>query len=226
MRGESLIAAILARAMQNRSLSATVYPVSNGNVTAREEYRRRIQQRQTVVFGTVSAIMAVLLLLAMLVWSGVIPFPFKRDFSEAPDPNEIITPCLPEGATDPVDLAKINVNIYNSTTRTGLAGEVAGSLEKLDIVVSNTDNWGGESLQEPARIRTGSAGVEAAYTLAQFIPDAVIQFSPDQATETLDVVIGADWDGRLTTKQVAKEYPEGKLENVPECTPLEEAADN
>lgn len=195
-------------------------------MTAREEYRRRTQQRQTVVFGTVSAIMAVLLLIAMLVWAGVMPFPFDRKFSEAPDPNEVITPCLPAGESDPVDLATINVNVYNSTTKTGLAGDVAGSLEKLDIAVSNADNWAGETLNEPARIRTGPTGVVAAYTLAQFVPDSVIQFNPDQTTDTLDVVLGDDWNGRLTTDEVAAEYPEGKLENVPECTPLEDAASN
>ena len=224
MRGESFISPILARSVQNPPVSATVYSVSSGNVTAREEYRRRIQQRQTIVFGTVSAIMAALLLLAMLVWSGVIPFPFDREFTAAPDPNAVVTPCLPEGTTDPVDLAAINVNVYNSTTQPGLAGDVGGSLGKLGVVVSNTDNWSGETLDESARIRTGPTGVAAAYTLSQYISGSVIQFNADQTTDTLDVVVGSGWEKVLSTDEVKQAHPEGKLQNAAECVPLEDAS--
>lgn len=194
-------------------------------MTAREEYRRRIQQRQTIVFGSVSAVMAVLLLLAMLVWTGIMPFPFNRKFTAAPDPDAVITPCLPSGTTEPVDPAKINVNIYNSTTRTGLAGEVGGSFEKLGVSVSNTDNWAGDPIKETARIRTGPTAVAEAYTLAQYIPDSVIQFNADQATDSLDIVLGANWEGRLSEKKVAKANPEGTLKNVSGCVPLDEASD-
>lgn len=61
------------RIMRKALHSATVIGVSEGNMTARAEYRKRTQQRQTVVFGSILATMGVLLLLSMLVWSGIMP---------------------------------------------------------------------------------------------------------------------------------------------------------
>ena len=87
------------------------------------------------MFGSITALMAVLLLLAMLVWTGVLPFPFDRNFTAAPDPNKVVTPCLPADA-EPVDLATISANVYNSTSRSGIAAEAASQLSGVSVVAS------------------------------------------------------------------------------------------
>ncbi len=193
-------------------------------MTVREQYRRRVQQRQTVVFGSITALMAVLLLLAMLVWTGVLPFPFDRNFTAAPDPNKVVTPCLPADA-EPVDLATISANVYNSTSRSGIAAEAASQLSGVGVSVGTTDNWVAQSLQEPARIQAGPSGVVAAYTLAQYIPDSVIQFNADTTNDVLTVILGAEWNGLISPEAVAQENPESTLTSLKGCVPLDDASE-
>lgn len=193
-------------------------------MTAREDYRRRIQQRQTVVFGSITTLMAVLLLVAMLVWTGVLPFPFNREFTTAPDPNRVVIPCLPTDA-EPVELQTISANVYNSTSRSGIAAEAASQLSSIGVSVGTTDNWTSQSLQESARIQTGPSGVTAAYTLAQYIPDSVIQFNADTTNDVLTVILGAEWNGITSPEAVAEANPDGALTSREGCVPLEETTD-
>lgn len=190
-------------------------------MTARDQYRKRIQQRQTVVFGSITALMAILLLVAMLMWTGVLPFPLDRKFSAAPDPNKIVTPCLPADAK-PVELPTISVNVYNSTSRSGIAAEAASQLSGIGVSVGTTDNWVAQSLQESARIQTGPSGIVAAYTLAQYIPGSVIQFHADTTNDVVTVILGAEWNGILSPEAVAEENPDGELTSREGCVPLEE----
>lgn len=211
------------RIMRKALHSATVIGVSEGNMTARAEYRKRTQQRQTVVFGSILATMGVLLLLSMLVWSGIMPVPFERKFSEAPDPNRAITPCLPAEPTPAVDLATITVNVYNSTNRTGIGGEASSAFTNMGISVPNpAANWSSSTLPEPARIITGPTGVVEAYTLAQYIPDSVIAINPDETTDVLTVVLGSAWDGLKAWQTVYLENPERLLTSQEGCVPTEE----
>ncbi len=201
--------------------SATVGYVSN--LSARAEYKRRIQQRQTVIFGSIAAVMSFLLVLAMLTWTGVLPFPFNREFSAKPDPNTVVTPCLPAGAAA-LDLSAISANVYNSTSRTGIAGEAAGKLQSLGVAVASTGNWSGQSLAESARIQTGTQGVTAAYTLAQYIPGAVIQYNPELNGETLNVILGSEWNDFATAESVSAANPQGTLTSAAQCTTLDDSA--
>ena len=211
------------RTMRKVLYSATVIGVSEGNMTARAEYRKRTQQRQTVVFGSILATMSVLLLLSMLVWSGIIPVPFERKFSEAPDPNRAITPCLPADPTTAVDLTTITVNVYNSTNRSGIGGEASSAFTNMGISVPNpAANWSSSTLPEPARIITGPTGVVEAYTLAQYIPDSVISIKPDETTGVLTVVLGSAWDGLKDWQTVYLENPERQLTSAEGCVPTED----
>lgn len=176
------------------------------------------------MFGSITALMAVLLLLAMLVWTGVLPFPFDRNFTAAPDPNKVVTPCLPADA-EPVDLATISANVYNSTSRSGIAAEAASQLSGVGVSVGTTDNWVAQSLQEPARIQAGPSGVVAAYTLAQYIPDSVIQFNADTTNDVLTVILGAEWNGLISPEAVAQENPESTLTSLKGCVPLDDASE-
>ena len=202
---------------------ATVIGVSEGNMTARAEYRKRTQQRQTVVFGSILATMGVLLVLSMLVWSGIIPVPFERKFSETPDPNRAITPCLPAEPTQAVDLATITLNVYNSTNRTGIGSEASGAFTNMGISVPNpASNWSSSTMSEPARIITGPTGVVAAYSLAQYIPDSVISINPDETTDVLNVVLGSAWNGVKDWQKVYLENPERLLTSPEGCVSIED----
>lgn len=209
--------------MPNSKSSATVGYVNESEQTPRAQYRRRLLQRQTTIFGSIVAAMGVLLIVAMLFWTGAIPFPWDREFTEAPDPNVVVTPCLPDGASA-VDLTTINVNVYNSTTRTGIAGEAGQQLTALGINVGQTDNWSGTSLQESARIQTGVEGIASAYTLAQYIPNSVIQYNSSITGESLTVVLGVEWTAVSSAEDVAAANPDGTLTSVEGCTDVSPTA--
>lgn len=185
--------------------------------TAREEYNDRIQQRQTVIFGSIGGIMVLLLLVSFLIWTGIVPAPFNPAFSGSTEVgSELVTPCVPDN-TQAVDMTTIAVNVYNSTSRNGLAGNVGGQLSAMGVALVGTDNWSGQSIGESARIITGQDGIPAAYTLAQYIPGSVVLYDPDVSDEVLSVVLGKDFTEVLTPEAVAQANPGGLLESQAEC---------
>ncbi|AWE41635.1 MULTISPECIES: LytR C-terminal domain-containing protein [unclassified Actinobaculum] len=203
--------------MREALSSATVDLVNEGKTTARAAYRRRIQQRQTIIFGSISAILAVLLLLSLLFWTGVLPFPFDREFTPAKSSNTVVTPCIEEG-TAAVELNSISVNVYNSTSRANLASQAATDLAGRGVVVNETGNWDGQSLSESARIITGPEGIAAAYTIAQYFPDSMIQYNNGITDATLNIVLGSDYESLETPENVAAANPEGTLSPAENCT--------
>lgn len=159
---------------------------------ARAEYKKRVQQRQTVIFGSITAVLAVLLLVGTLVWTGLLPFPFNKEFSRPSAEDSAPIPCPVEGM-GPAALDTITVRVYNSSATSGLAGEVGSSLATLGVVVSETSNWGGEALPESARIYAGTEGVTSAYTLRAYFPGSTIHFDATNNSEVVDVVLGEGW---------------------------------
>lgn len=198
-----------------RPVWVSVDSVNASQRTTREEYRRKIQQRQTVVFGSITALMAVLLLLAMLVWTGIVPFPVKVAFSEKPDPKQVVTPCLPDGTTA-VDLSTITINYYNSTKRSGIAAEAAQQLGELGVVKASVSNWGSSTtFEKSARIQANAQSIAAAYTIARYIPGAVIQYNPDISGETLNLILGDKWEKISDPTSIDTS---AALESAPGCT--------
>ncbi|MCI7305237.1 MULTISPECIES: LytR C-terminal domain-containing protein [Trueperella] len=183
---------------------------------ARAEYRKHTQQRQTVIFGSIIAVMAVLLVLGTLTWSGLLPFPFEREFSRPPDTDAVVCPI--DGA-EHVDPATITANVYNATTRTGLASSVASSLSAAGVSVSETANWGGEEVTEPVRLYSSLNGVTNAYTLRAFFPEAQVHIDPNITTEVVDVVLGEGYSDLVAAP--TEEQLVAAMEPAEGCVPLD-----
>lgn len=167
----------------------------NTQYNPRLEYRKRIQQRQTVILVPSLPLWHFYLLSARSC-TGVIPAPFNREFSKEAEPAYLI-PC-PSTDIQARDLSTLSARIYNSTNINGKAGEVGQQLATLGVTVTETSNWAGKPLPEPIRIITGKNGVDAAYTLRAYLPGSVIHFDETNNSEILDVVIGKDFDGTQT----------------------------
>ncbi|MDY5153698.1 LytR cell envelope-related transcriptional attenuator [Actinobaculum suis] len=195
--------------------------MSQGIVEARRAYRKKTQQRQTIVFGTLGGILLVLLAFSLLIWVGVLPSPINKPFSRPAAPPPPVVPCAPAGATA-VDPATINLLVYNSTNRGGLASSAAKSFTAEGMNVSNTGNWN-DTVEGTAQIISGPEGLPGAYTVARYIPDSTIVFSNDMSGESLTVVLGDNYDGIRTAEQVAQEYPDPTLTSLPECIDTEAA---
>ncbi|MDP9806208.1 hypothetical protein J2S70_000790 [Trueperella bonasi] len=191
--------------------------ISRVTSNARAEYRKRTQQRQTVIFGSIIAVMAILLVLGTLVWTGLLPFPFNRDYSQPPD--ETAVPCPVEGA-GPQDPTTITVAVLNASNQTGLAGSVGTSLAAAGVVVNEVANWAGEDFTEPVRLYASPSGVNGAYTLRAFFPEAAVHVDPNLTSEVVEVVLGASYTDLVATP--SEEQFMLAMEPLPGCVPLTE----
>lgn len=185
------------------------------NNQALKEYRERTKQRQTVIFGTIIGIMAVSLILATLTWTGVLPFPFDREFSSAE--SQYVVPCPPEHAT-PAAPNSITAMVYNNTSRAGLAGTVGSALAAQGVAISDTANWAGEDLTDPVHIFTSQDGVTAAYTLRAFFPDAAIHVDPNLDSQVVEVVLGVAYNEMVAAP--TEEQFQAAMEPLPDCAAL------
>ncbi len=192
--------------------------MSEAQISARQDYRTRIQQRQTIIFGSIGGVMVLTLIVALLIWSGIVPAPYDPGFSGvSKNGSELVTPCVPDD-TQAVEMNAIAVNVYNSTSRNGLAGQVGQQLGAMGVAVVGTDNWSQQSLPESARIITGQRGVASAYTIAQYIPGSVVQYDPDVPDEVLSIVLGEDFSELKSAETVAADNPGGILTSQDQCT--------
>lgn len=84
---------------------------------------------------------------------------------------------------------EVQVNVYNGTSRNGLARTTAGQVTASGFVVLAVDNDPkGERVQQVAVVR-GAKGSANAYLLLAYVPGAT--FVPDErADATLDLVVG------------------------------------
>ena len=203
--------------------------VKEKNISPRITHRRRIQQRQTMIFGTIAAVMSVLFILCGLIFAGILPSPINRAFSQRGAYTAGVAPCIKDG-TPEVDLKNISVTIYNSTAQAGLARQVSNNLNQMGVNITNIANWGGDSIREAALIQTGIEGIPAAYTLAQYIPGSVIRLDKNTAGQNLSVVLGVDYTQLADPTEVAHANPEGKLHPIEGCevvtTKQEQTKDN
>ncbi|MGM0386074.1 MAG: LytR C-terminal domain-containing protein [Actinomycetota bacterium] len=158
---------------------------------ARARRRRHLHQRQTVVLGTLVLALTGTLLLAWLMWGGVIPSPFERDFTSPPPEESTNTvACPPEGAVT-VGLNEITASVYNSTSVGGLARSVSSSLSAAGVTINQTANWD-ELYTGVGFLRTGILGLEEAYTLQMAFPGMIV--TKDAREDALvDVVLGSEY---------------------------------
>lgn len=157
---------------------------------ARAQRRKRMQQRQTVIFGTIIAILLAVALFSGAVWAGIVPAPISIDLKEpeAQEPATVTQPCPPEDA-HPVDYEEITVNILNSTSTSGLGARTADAIREHGLNVETVDNASDLYLGS-AKILVGPEYLDIAYTVADLIPDSQIQV--DARTESLvDIILGS-----------------------------------
>ncbi|WP_303324003.1 LytR C-terminal domain-containing protein [Actinomyces radicidentis] len=175
---------------------------------SRDEYRRRLQHRQTTVIGGILAVMAILTIVCLAIWTGMVPAPYEPGFATAA-PTATVEPqvCPPTDAKT-VELSSVKANVYNGTDTTGLAGGVAGVLSDADVQVTATADWPKGSYDGDVLITTSQTGLVNAYTLAQLFTGTVrvqLDSSVDAGDATVSVVLGGSYkQGILAEDEIAK----------------------
>ncbi|WP_435299245.1 LytR C-terminal domain-containing protein [Timonella sp. A28] len=156
---------------------------------ARAIRRRRVRERQAVIFGTLAATLGVIALWAVAVYNDAIGLPFDPGFSYEEQAQDEVFPtaCLPD-KTLPLGAKKIAVNVYNASEKNGFAGIVANDLKKRGLNVKETGN--AEAKRNTTAIIFGIDGIRAAYTLHAHVPSAALILDDTREGKTIDIHIG------------------------------------
>ncbi len=99
--------------------------------------------------------------------------------------------------------SSITVDVYNSTTRQGLAGTTAGQLEKRGFVIGAIANDPlGKALAGTAEIRYGPKGKSRAIVVAAQVPDSKL-VNDKRKNKTVAMSLGKAFEGLATPEEAA-----------------------
>ncbi|RIQ20345.1 LytR C-terminal domain-containing protein [Jiangella rhizosphaerae] len=149
-----------------------------------EEAARRHRWRRIRTSVTLLVLIGVVIGAAWYSWSNVV------DDGETTASGPTGEPCAPGVPTAAPAPADVQVNVYNSTDRNGLASTVAREVRARGFVVVDVDNDPLErSITGTAEVRSRPDDQAAAELVATLVPGAV--YVPDERTEaTIDLVLG------------------------------------
>lgn len=154
------------------------------------ERHRRLQERQTIIFGTISAVLLLLLAISLLQWFGVMPSPWTREFSSDDETAPSHTNACPAPGTVVLAPGEITTSVLNSTSMGGLASQVSGELAAMGITIGEVGNWDEPALDNPGIIEVGPDGHAAGFSLQRVLPGFVVIEVADQEGTGAIVVIG------------------------------------
>ena len=200
----------------------TTQPGPDPSRTAR---RRRVHERQAVVFGLLVAFLAVTGIGALAVSTGAVEPPFDRTFS-TPKVEDALAgvkaPCLQEGAL-PIPYGEVQVRVLNASGKGGLAAANKQILEKRGFTIASVgdlkDAAGKNQEQASTQISFGATGIAQAYTLAAHYDDAVLVLD-DRADATVDLVLGENFVN-LVDEELVQIDPAVPLTSPAGCVAIE-----
>jgi len=96
------------------------------------------------------------------------------------------------------------VNVYNATTRVGLARDTAAAMTARGFhVLAVANDPLGETVASPAVVRYGPAGLAQAHVVAAYVAGGAT-LQPDTRTSTsVDLVLGQAWTAVASPAQAA-----------------------
>jgi LytR cell envelope-related transcriptional attenuator len=163
----------------------------------------------------------------LVIATGVAAYGYQQGWLWQPADDVTVgaLPTCPPPTPHALTAADVHVNVYNSTSRDGLASTVATALGKRSFAVETVANDPlNAHVTGTALIRYGSSGVEAAKLVTAQVPKATMRRDKRKGT-TVDLVLGeafrqlAPAAAPTTTAISAGPTP------TPTCTPASTPAD-
>jgi hypothetical protein len=134
--------------------------------------------------------MTVIVLLVIAVGVGAYGYQQGWLWQPADDVAVGPLPACPPPTARALMAADVHVNVYNSTSRDGLASTVASALGKRSFAVETVANDPlHASVTGTALVRYGSSGVEAAKLVSAQVPKATMR-KDKRKSATVDLVLG------------------------------------
>jgi LytR cell envelope-related transcriptional attenuator len=175
-------------------------------------WRKRRRRRQRIT-------MTVIVLLVLAV--GVGAYGYEQGWLAQPAEGGAVAvlPTCPPPTAHPLTPADVRVNVYNSTSRNGLASTVAEALGKRSFVVETVANDPLHAdVTGTALVRYGRNGAEAAKLVKAQVPRAAMHLDK-RKNATVDLVLG-DAFRRLSPAAAPATTPAGPTPTpAPTCTP-------
>ncbi|MEO6018646.1 MAG: LytR C-terminal domain-containing protein [Knoellia sp.] len=155
------------------------------------ELRHRRQQRRTT-----STILLVLLALFFAFWYA---YSYYRDSTGTAAPRPQGAACTPFNPKAPAP-GNTTVNVYNATSKNGLAGRIAAELRSRGFTVGDVANDPlGRTVAGPAEVRFGPTGKGHAQLLVALGGKGATQLADKRKTTTVDLVLGAKFTALAPT---------------------------
>lgn len=170
-----------------------------------DEYDERPRHTWRHVRTGVTLLILVIFVVGAAWYSWDIVSPGDDDTTATSDES---TSCPTLPVSEAPDAEEIELNIYNSTTRGGLAQDVASQMRDRGFPILEVANDPLEqSIEGPAEVRAGADHEAAASLVAAMVPDAVL-VEDDRDSGVVDLVIGDAFDG-LADEPDPEETPDG-----------------
>jgi LytR cell envelope-related transcriptional attenuator len=169
-------------------------------------HRRRRRQRAAITLTVVT-----LLLLATFVYAAFL----VQGWVATTAPKTVAgAACRRTASARPVTATVVTINVYNATSRDGLAASVAKLLQGQGFKIATVSNDPlGMSIQGVGEIRRGQSGAGGAILVATRLSGARIV--PDQRTDaTVDLVLG---DKFTTLSTPPKDARTNAAKPTPSC---------
>lgn len=167
----------------------------DGNVERPHIYMRRL--RHGVVLVLLLALLAGAVIFALALARGDIQLTANQ-----PSPSPVS--ACPAGPFDLVDPATVTVNVLNSTSIAGLAGNAAASLEERGFTLGAIGNRSVGQTNMTAIVVSGPSGYAQALTLQRTIPGTVY-VEDERPDATVDVVLGSEYEALVPAEEVNAE---------------------
>lgn len=169
-------------------------------------YRRRRRRRMVVTMTCVLALLLGTVLYAASYiqgWAGI------RTTDAVAS-----TSCTQVTASQSLTPAGVTINVYNSTSRTGLAASAAASLRRQGFKVATVDNDPlGKSIPAAGEIRYGAAGLQSAHLAALRLPQATL-VQDGRMDASVDFVLGNTFKAVKVPPKIAISV---KATSTPHC---------
>ncbi len=188
-------------------------------LTPRQRFLRERQQRQNTTFAIVGVSLITVVVLAVLVFTGIVPVPFGNDFSvkiEYAETGDI--PC-PTANSKPVAPSTVSVTVVNTTQHQGLASKATDMLTTAGFQTQDPENADAEYTGK-VRITAGPQGVDNAYSVARFFPGAHVRLSNATGAD-VKVELGTFYDDAMSAEDVQRVLKStDPIEQPTKCRPM------
>jgi hypothetical protein len=147
-----------------------------------------VRLRRRVVHGVVLVLLLGLIAGAIITALAIINGHLKLPSTAASDEPRAMCPAATFDYTPP---EQINLNVFNSTSRPGLARAVADELLARKFVVGNVANTEA-GYRGVAAVVSGAAGQSAAFTVQRHVPGSDY-FQDGRTDASVDVIVAGDY---------------------------------